>query len=47
MRRAGNTFGLKPAPQQTGTEPGIEMGGVMKRFDNKTVVVTGGGGGIG
>jgi 2-hydroxycyclohexanecarboxyl-CoA dehydrogenase len=47
MRRAGNTFGRKPAPQRTGTEPGIEMRGVMKRFDNKTVVVTGGGGGIG
>ena len=36
-----------PVAQQTGAEPGIEMGGVMKRFDNRTVVVTGGGGGIG
>jgi FlaA1/EpsC-like NDP-sugar epimerase len=31
----------------TDLETGIEMGGLMKRFDNRTVVVTGGGGGIG
>lgn len=47
LATSATSLAKKPVAQQSGAEPGIDMGGVMKRFDNKTVVVTGGGGGIG
>jgi 2-hydroxycyclohexanecarboxyl-CoA dehydrogenase len=47
--RGASKIHLVSGRQRRKSEPqaGIDMGGVMKRFDNKTVVVTGGGGGIG